>query len=301
MKISSHQIAAFTEVFRRRSVSEAAAVLGVTQSAVTQHLAKLEQHMGTTLFIRHRSGLEPTKPAQELFALTDRVRVLEQLVAEKINAYSDLLAGHLTVIANAPRPAMPIISEFNRRFPAVRITFSLAPWQLAKQRLEARDVDIAVITEPDDIASLFHMELSKTRLMALVRREHRLACKQTLSLAELAQERIILTEDGSLTLREVEKACVENSVTMPNIIKMATYPVLKEAVLHGIGIGILLQDSVFPTEELLYKPVDELGIDFKTYVVTTSDKRRLRFVKSFFEAVEIFIENQPSMTRRSAD
>ncbi|MFB6464047.1 LysR family transcriptional regulator [Bradyrhizobium tunisiense] len=301
MKISSHQIAAFTEVFRRRSVSEAAAVLGVTQSAVTQHLAKLEQHMGTTLFIRHRSGLEPTKPAQELFALTDRVRVLEQLVAEKVNAYSDLLAGHMTVIANAPRPAMPIISEFNRRFPAVRITFSLAPWELAKRRLEARDVDIAVITEPDDIASLFHMELSKTRLMALVRREHRLARKETLSLAELAQERIILTEDGSLTLREVEKACVENSINMPNIIKMATYPVLKEAVLHGIGIGILLQDSVFPTEELVYKAVDELGIDFKTYVVTTSDKRRLRFVKSFFETVEIFIENQPSAIRRSAD
>ncbi|KRQ17034.1 LysR family transcriptional regulator [Bradyrhizobium manausense] len=292
MKISSHQIAAFTEVFRQRSVSDAAAVLGVTQSAVTQQLAKLEQHMGTTLFIRHRSGLEPTKPAQELFALTDRVRVLEQLVAEKINAYSDLSAGHLTVIANAPRPAMPLISEFNRHFPAVRITFCLVPWELAKQRLEARDVDIAIITEPDDIANLFHVQLSKTRLMALMRREHRLACRPTLTLAELAQERIILTEDGSLTLREVEKACLENSTTMPNIIKIATYPVLKEAVLHGVGIGVLLEDSVFPAEELVYKTVDELCTDFKTYIVTTSDKRRLRGVKSFFETVEVSLENQ---------
>lgn len=301
MKISSHQIVAFTEVFRRRSVSEAAAVLGVTQSAVTQHLAKLEQHMGTTLFIRHRTGLVPTKPAQELFALTDRVRVLEQLVAEKINAYNDLSAGHLTVIANAPCPAMPIISEFNRRFPAVRITFSLVPWELAKQRLEARDVDIAIITEPDDLASLFHVELSKTRLMALVRREHRLACRPTLSLAELAQERVILTEDGSLTLREVEKACLENSINMPNVIKMATYPVLKEAVLHGIGVGILLQDSVFPAEELVYKSVDEFCSDFKTYIVTTSDKRRLRCVESFFETVQISIENQPSIRHADTD
>jgi LysR family transcriptional regulator, low CO2-responsive transcriptional regulator len=297
MKISSHQIVAFTEVFRQRSVSEAAAVLGVTQSAVTQHLAKLEQHMGTTLFIRHRSGLEPTKPAQELFALTDRVRVLEQLVAERINAYSDLSAGHLTVIANAPRPAMPIISEFNRQFPAVRITFSLVPWELAKQRLEARDVDIAIITEPDDIANLFHVQLSKTRLMALMRREHRFASRPTLTLAELAQERIILTEDGSLTLREVEKAYLENSTSMPNIIKMATYPVLKEAVLHGIGIGILLEDSVFPAEELIYRSVDELRNEFKTYIVTTSDKRRLRCVKSFFETVEISLENQGNSVR----
>ncbi|APG14856.1 hypothetical protein BKD09_41610 [Bradyrhizobium japonicum] len=287
MKISSHQIAAFTEVFRRRSVSEAAAVLGVTQSAVTQHLAKLEQRMGTTLFIRYRNGLEPTKPAQELFALTDRVRVLEQLVAETVDAYSDLSAGHITVIANAPRPAMPIISEFNRRFPAVRITFSLVTWELAKQRLEQHDVDIAIITEPDDIASLFHVELSNTRLMALIRREHPLARRETLSLAELAQERVVLTEDGSLTLREIQKACLENSISMPNIIKMTTYAVLKEAVLHGIGIGILLEDSVFPTEELVYKSVDELSTHFKTYIVTTSDKRRLRSVKSFFDTVQI--------------
>ncbi len=243
--------------------------------------------MGTTLFIRHRNGLEPTKPAQELFALTDRVRVLEQLVAETVDAYSDLSAGHLTVIANAPRPAMPIISEFNRRFPAVRITFSLVTWELAKQRLEQHDVDIAIVTEPDDIANLFHVELSKTRLMALIRREHPLARRETLSLAELAQERVILTEDGSLTLREIQKACLENSISMPNIIKMTTYAVLKEAVLHGIGIGILLEDSVFPTEELVYKPVDELSIHFKTYIVTTSDKRRLRSVKSFFDTVQI--------------
>ncbi|MGL3111895.1 LysR substrate-binding domain-containing protein [Bradyrhizobium sp. BR 1432] len=263
MKISAHQIAAFTEVFRQKSVSEAAAVLGITQSAVTQHLAKLEQRMGTTLFIRYRTGLEPTKPAEELFALTDRVRVLEQLVAEKLDAYSDLSTGHLTVIANAPRPAMPVIAEFNRRFPAVRVEFSLATWRVAQERLAARDVDIAIVTEPEDIASLYHAKLSTTRLMALLRREHPLAERQSLKLAELAQERVVLTENGSLTLREVQRACRDNKISMGNVIGMTTYPVLKEAVLHGIGIGIILNDSMFPADELTYMPIDELSVDFQ--------------------------------------
>ncbi|MFK4719217.1 DNA-binding transcriptional LysR family regulator [Bradyrhizobium niftali] len=52
---------------------------------MTQHLAKLQQRMGAALFIRYRSDLEPTRPAQELFAPADRVRVLEQLITEKIN------------------------------------------------------------------------------------------------------------------------------------------------------------------------------------------------------------------------
>ncbi|VIO69539.1 hypothetical protein CI1B_27450 [Bradyrhizobium ivorense] len=34
------------------------------------------------------------------------------------------------------------------------------------------------------------------------------------------------------------------------------------------------------------KPIDELSIDFRTYIVTPMDKKRLRFVESFFESAQ---------------
>ncbi|QPF90821.1 LysR family transcriptional regulator [Bradyrhizobium commune] len=283
MKISSNQMAAFTEVFRHRSVSKAATALGITQSAVTQHLAKLEKRMGATLFIRYRSGLEPTKPAQELFALTDRVRVLEQLVAEKIDAYGALSEGHLTVIANAPRPAMPIIAEFSRRYPGVKIAFSLLAWAVAMERVAARDVDIAIITEPGDMPGISRHELSTTRLMAVLRREHPLAKKARIDLAELARETMLLTEDGSLTQREVLRTCAHAGIKLSNTIQVTTYPVLKEAVLHGIGVGILLDDSIFPSRHIVMRPVVQLDVDFKTYVVSPRDKGDLKFVRAFVD------------------
>ncbi|WP_166443734.1 LysR family transcriptional regulator [Rhabdaerophilum calidifontis] len=283
MKISPHQIAAFTEIFRQRSISRAAAALGITQSAVTQHLANLERRMGTRLFLRHRTGLEPTKPALELFALTDRMRILDQLVAERIDAYGALESGHLTIIANAPRPAMPLVATFTRRYPGVRIAFSLLSWTLAMQRLAAREVDIAIITEPDEGAGLFRRPLTTSRYAAFLPRGHLLAARPALSLADLAREPVVLPEEGSLTQRVVHRALGEHGLRLERVVEMTAFPVVKEAVLHGIGIGILLEDSVFPTEDLVLRPIVELAMPFRTDLATPEDKRDLHFVRAFIE------------------
>ncbi|RUW53626.1 hypothetical protein EOA32_08565 [Mesorhizobium sp. M1A.F.Ca.ET.072.01.1.1] len=58
---------------------------------------------------------------------------------------------------------MPIIARFKQRYPGVKVTFNLLNWTVTMQRLEARDGDIAIVTEPDDIAGMFKNELTKTR------------------------------------------------------------------------------------------------------------------------------------------
>lgn len=169
MKVSPYQLAAFTHAARERSFSRAAVALGVTQSSITQHVARLEQAMGTKLFVRRRSGLELTPAARELFALSDRIRILEQLVSEKIGAYGELSAGHLSIIANAPRPAMPLIAGFSRLYPKIEITFSLFSWTAAMELLQSREVDIAIIADPPPSADLFALDLVSTRLVAIGR------------------------------------------------------------------------------------------------------------------------------------
>ena len=62
--------------------------------------------MGTQLFVRRHDGVELTRAARELFEISDRLRTMEERVAEKIASYSELESGHLKIIANAPRPAV---------------------------------------------------------------------------------------------------------------------------------------------------------------------------------------------------
>jgi LysR family transcriptional regulator, low CO2-responsive transcriptional regulator len=283
MKVSTHLLSAFAEVFRQRSISRAAGVLGVTQSAVTQSLAKLERQMGTRLFVRNRSGLEPTKPAFELFALADRLQIIEQLVTEKVGAYGALASGHLSIIANAPRPAMPLIAEFTSRYPGVRISFTLVSWTVALQKLMAREVDIAIVTEPGDVAGLYKLELESGSFIALLREDHSLAGRSELCLADLVEVPVVLPEEGSLTQRVVFDGMRAAGVQFKRLVEMTTYPVVKEAVMHGIGVGIMLQGSVLLSPDIVERPIADLDQRFRTFLVTSDDKQDLRFVRAFVE------------------
>lgn len=283
MKPSPYQIAAFTQAARVRSFSKAAAVMGVTQSSVTQHVAKLERIMGTQLFVRRREGLELTPAARELFAISDRLRTLEQLIEEKVEDYGELSAGHLRIIANAPRPAMPVIARYAALYPQVEIAFTLVSWDLAMRQLRERDVDIAIIVEPEAIDGLSVRDIARTRYKAYVHRDHHLAGRDSLSLAALTEEVVVLPEDGSLTQRIVAAKTAALGITLSRVIKTTTFPMVKEAVLHRVGVGLMLEDGQFPSARLVALEVREMRDSYRTCLVTPADKRDLRVVKSFCE------------------
>lgn len=283
MKPSPYQIAAFTHVARERSFSRAAATMGVSQSAITQHVGKLEKIMGAQLFLRRREGLELTATALELFSLSDRLRSLEEEVTERILDFGNMSSGNLKIIANIPRPALPIIARFSELFPDVRIEFSLVSWNSAMTHLQTRDVDVALIVEPDRDAGFCVESLGKTRYHAFMRHDHPLASRKSVSLKALASEVVILPEDGSLTQRVVSRKVAELKIGSLRTLKTATFPLVKEAVLHGCGIGLMLEDGQFPSTNLVSKPVSDMPEIYEMGLVTLHNKRDLRLVRSFWD------------------
>ncbi|KWV60160.1 hypothetical protein AS156_29915 [Bradyrhizobium macuxiense] len=283
MKTSPYQISAFTHAAREGSFTHAAEKLGVTQSSITQHVAKLERTMGTQLFVRRRDGLELTRAGRELFAVSDRLRTLEQLIEEKVENYSEIAAGHLSVIANAPRPAMPVIARYASLHPRVQIDFTLVSWSLAMQQLHDRTVDIAIVTQPEADNLLYSLPVATTRYRAYVCRGHALAGRKRLSLRDLADSTVIVPEDGSLTQRLLHRKCAELGIKLSSILRTTTFPLVKEAVLHGVGVGLLLDDSMFASPGLVAVDVVEMPETYTNCLVTPVDKSELRFVRSFID------------------
>ncbi|MFN3251097.1 LysR family transcriptional regulator [Roseibium album] len=285
---SPYQIKAFTHVAREKSFSRAAGTLGVTQSSITQHVAKLEALMGTQLFIRRRSGLELTRAGKELFAISDRLTTMEQLVNEKISDYSALTDGHIRLIANAPRPAMPIIAEYGKLYPQVQIDFTLYNWTTAMTLLAERQVDIAIMTEPEDGPALFTHELRRSRYKAHMQADHPLAARSAVSLRDLQSETLVLPEDGSLTQKIVRKKMQEHGIQFSRILRTTTFPMVKEAILHDLGIGLLLEKSIFPSDRLAAVQVEEMPEEYRDCIAIPADKRELRLIRSFLDvAVEV--------------
>jgi LysR family transcriptional regulator, low CO2-responsive transcriptional regulator len=283
MKPSPYQITAFTLAAREGSFTRAAERLGVTQSSITQHVAKLERIMGTQLFVRRHDGLELTRAGRELFAVSDRLRTLEQLIEEKVDSYGEFAAGHLTVIANAPCPAMPVIARYTALYPRVQIEFTLVSWAVAMQQLHEREADIAIVTQPEIDDQLYSLPVETTRYRAYVRHGHPLAGRKRVSLRDLADQTVIVPEDGSLTQRLLHRKCAELGVKLRSLVKTTTFPLVKEAALHGVGVGLLLDDSMFPSTNLVALDIAEMQETYTNCLVTPADKRELRFVRSFID------------------
>lgn len=282
-KPNSHQLTAFTETARARSFSKAAAVLGVTQSSITQHVSNLEKLVGAPLFIRRRGGLEVTQAGKDLFEVTDQLRTLEQVVEEKIGDYGSLNAGTLRIVANAARPALPIIARYMTTYPGIEIDFTLVSWEVAMARLKERDVDLAFVVEPDHHEGLSISEIGLTTYRAFVHKQHPLGKRARIPLSALASETVILPEDGSLTQRVVREAAVNAGVRFQNILKIGTLAMVKEAVLHGVGVGFMLEDGQFATQNLRALEVLEMQRTFRHCLVTPSDKRNLQRISSFWD------------------
>jgi DNA-binding transcriptional LysR family regulator len=283
MRANHHQFVAFAYVVREGSFSAAAARLGVTQSAVTQHVAKLENQVGSQLLLRSREGIALTRTGQEFFDLADRLVALDTAISERLEGFEAMARGHIKIIANAPLPALRAFSQFRQAYPDVEIDFSLYAWTTATRLLRERRADVGLITDPPQSDDWERVPVQEAQYVAYLLPSSPLANRELLSFADLAKETIILPETGSLTERVVRKALGEHGARFHRVIRMTTFPLMCEAVLQGAGIAIFLSNSGLISRGLVEIPVAELSASHETAVVAPKDRARLRLVKAFIE------------------
>ena len=286
MAVNTHQMKSLAHVVREGSISGAARHLGVSQSAVSQHISKLENTLGAQLLIRQRDGISLTQVGQDLFALADQYASLDQQIEERLRGHAALDRGHLTIIANAPQPALSLIARYTEQYPNISVDFTLFDWASAMQRLRERRVDIAIVTEPTKSEDLYLHPIVRARYVLYTRTDHALAARSALTLKEVANHTIILPEKGSLTQRVLSKALEDERVSPKRLVTMTTFPVMKEAILQGIGVGFFLEASSVVEDRLCEVPVKELDRAFTTYVAIPKYKTGLRITRSFMEILD---------------
>src|ERR671932_2021344 len=99
--MDTRQLHAFCEVVERKSFSQAAERLGVTQPAVSLQVRALEKRLGTQLLDRSGRGVEPTEAELRLYRGAQRLLALEdQLVAEVALEGADALVGTFEIGAS---------------------------------------------------------------------------------------------------------------------------------------------------------------------------------------------------------
>src|SRR5436190_9954267 len=118
--MDTRQLAAFCTVVERRSFSQAAEQLGVTQPAVSLQIRSLEKRLGLQLLDRSGRRVEPTEAGRRLYRNAQRLLALEeQLLAELGEEAGGELTGRLEIGAS-PGPGgtgLPVALARVQRLP----------------------------------------------------------------------------------------------------------------------------------------------------------------------------------------
>lgn len=97
MKLNSAQLEAFYTVAQTLNFTKAAELLFVTQSALSQRIAKLEQELGTTLFIRDRTSIRLSEAGEQVLRYCQLNDAVESELLAKLQDSKEDLAGVLKI------------------------------------------------------------------------------------------------------------------------------------------------------------------------------------------------------------
>jgi DNA-binding transcriptional LysR family regulator len=151
MSLSSLSLDAFFACAQAGSFTKAAEKLHITQSALSQRIANLEEELGTSLFIRERTGIKLTEQGSEILRYCQAKEALELQVTHNIaRGHSKLISGHIRIggFSSVMRSlVLPALADLLSKNPQVQITFLVREIAELPALLKNGSIDYMVFAE----------------------------------------------------------------------------------------------------------------------------------------------------------
>ena len=242
-----HRLRVLRAVIAAGSINGAAASLGYTPSAISQHLTTLQKETGLTLLRRSGRGIEPTMAARAIAA--ESARIFEDL-AGLDSLVTDLRAGRegtlaVDYFASAGATWMPpAVAMLAREFPGLRLDLRLI--DLREPDARPPDVEIAVDgTEPANRPGYRVLPLITEPYLAVVPIASELAARSHVDLIELRDQSWVDNDSGHGVCRQIVlDACAAAGFSPAFHVETQDYPTAIRFVAEGIGITVVPRMAV---------------------------------------------------------
>jgi LysR family transcriptional regulator, low CO2-responsive transcriptional regulator len=232
---------AFDAVAREGSFSRAAVRLGITQPAVTLQIKALETACSVALLRRDGRRVTPTDAGRNLLAMTRRMFEIEAEMRAFLGATTALKRGVVRLSADGPHIALDLVARFRARHPGVKVMVGFGNAGTVWKDLQEERADAIVIANPPRDHSIQTVPLLRQSLMALLPRDHALAGRRHLRLADLRSESLVLREVGSNTRRTLERAFRRAGLRPQSMLELGSREAVREAVAMRLGVGFLFE------------------------------------------------------------
>jgi DNA-binding transcriptional LysR family regulator len=240
LRTTLRQIEVFVATAQKGSVTQAAAAIGMTQSAASMALAEFENQLGTRLFDRIGKRLALNEDGRALYPqaveMIERAQEMEHRFQRADRAVNLRLRASST-IGSYMLPQL--IGQFRATRPGSRIELEVGNTQQAIQAVLQFEVDVGFVEGPcldPDIEAIFWRE---DELAICVRPDDPLAQPGAATMEALRAAEWILRERGSGTREVVEQLLTSQLGDIRLAMELGGSEAIKRAVESGIGISCL--------------------------------------------------------------
>ncbi len=217
------------EIYKTRSVSQAALNLGLSQPTLSFNLSKLREHYQDPLFVRSPQGMEPTQFAIDLHQRALTLLASFESIAQHRKSFDPDTARQSFRVAMTDISQIVILPRLLNRLRTIAPGVVIRVLHITEKTatlLESGEADLAIGFMPQLDAGFYQQKLFLQRYVGLVSPDHERVRSDPSLDAYLAEGHVIVTPSGtghSLVDRTLAQQSLQRKVVLevPNYLGVA--------------------------------------------------------------------------------
>jgi DNA-binding transcriptional LysR family regulator len=248
--MDTRQLAAFCTVVERKSFSQAAERLGVTQPAVSLQVRSLEKRLGRKLLDRSGRRVEPTEAGLALYEGAQRLLALEGELLAELEAGDEAELGGTLEVGASTGPGSTVVPvllcEFQRQHPRVAVSLSISDTQSVVERVAERELELGIVGAARRHRGVVFEPLFRDEVVLACPPGHRFAGR-AVSLDELREEPLIVMQEGAGVRQVIEDELRGAGMRLRDLaprLELGLQESAKSAVAAGYGVTFISRAAI---------------------------------------------------------
>ncbi|MDO9434199.1 LysR family transcriptional regulator [Hydrogenophaga sp.] len=254
----------FYEVARYGSFQLAEEKIFIAASAIRRQIQLLEDELDTQLFVRERNGLRLTAAGETLLYRVRRAMKELNVARSEISVLQGERTGNVRLGVNETiaREFLPgFLKQLNRKYPSITFEIVVANTNALARIVMRGDVDIIVGYAMQAQSGLQEVLSYRLHTCVTVHRDHPLAARASVRVADLVDQTFIMPSRDSLTSQIMKQVFARVAIKPMFNISTDSFELIGVLVAQGLGIGCQVSLFTGPDPnrpELVYVPIRDV-------------------------------------------
>jgi len=277
------------------SFTRTAEAIGLTQSAVSQHISALERELGRALFERGANSITLTEFGKSLHHRARQLLEIVDEIKEDAGQKAAEFSGVVTIACSSV-PSEWLLPELllmiRNAHPGIQESVKVSDSVDAIAAVEAGEVDFALVGELPRGTNLCAKRVAEDELVLVASPSHALGTVKSITPQQLLEYPLIFREPGSGSRRCVENKLAAAGVSVNDLripIEVNSNDAIRAAIERGLGISFLSRQTIeheLAEHRIVEVKIDGIKIARCLYLVTDPNRLPNPIVRAVLNLVD---------------